>query len=269
MRSTSGGAHPVWTSAADSRFKVSDPKDAMKAGGELGHGGPTLVAQDPEPTTAEPPASRPLAIVIIEAEAKTLWRDLNWVVAAWAAPTARVKRLSFLRGGPSRWLDIDLPTGETSAPDRSLRRVTVVTAKLFRNNVDFGGDQHYTRVRLDRAQREVTEHLEEQVPDRDRPWAEPLQSEPIDLPRRDAPPDAHAAAWRQVEEQMAGLVKDRSPWIGEVKTPFPKGLAVPCGDVLAVLEMFQRLGAGRIWIEGDPPPKPRKEGGGWEFGEGK
>jgi hypothetical protein len=242
MRSTSGGASPTWTAWTAPPGVDFTPDDAKEA--------------------AEV-ALLPRVVVVIEADPNALWRYVQWVVDSAASPRESGFRVCFLMPSPARWLDIDLPTGETSPPDRSLRKVTVLTANLFRNNLDRTPDRHYTRIRLDRAQREVTEHLEEQVPDRDRPEAALLHSEPIDLPLRDALPDAHAGAWHQVEEQMASLVKDRSPWIGEIRTPFPKGLAVPCGDVFAVLEVFQRRGCGRIWLEGAPPPQLREDGGGW------
>jgi hypothetical protein len=202
----------------------------------------------------------------VSAAPPALWRYVQWLLATATSPQVRLfAKASFRIPETSRWIDVDLPTGATSAPDPSLRRVPVVTAMLFRENLEKDEGQHFTRVRLERAFREVTERLEAQVPDRDRAQADPLTLGSIALPRSGSPPETRIDALRQLEGQLADLVRGHPTWVGEVKTPYPKGLAVPSGDVIAVLDLFQRLGAGRIWIESPPPPKLKREGAGWDW----
>ena len=44
---------------------------------------------------------------------------------------------------------------------------------------------------------------------------------------------------------------------GEIKTPLPKGAAVPHGDVMAVLDAFLKAGLETVDFEGTPSPLPR------------
>ena len=49
---------------------------------------------------------------------------------------------------------------------------------------------------------------------------------------------------------------------GEIKTPRPKGLKVPHGDVIRVLSTFIKVGVSDVKFEGAPAPMPQAGGGG-------
>ena len=49
---------------------------------------------------------------------------------------------------------------------------------------------------------------------------------------------------------------------GEIKTPRPKGLKVPHGDVVYVLDSFIQVGLTDVKFEGAPAPLPQAGGGG-------
>jgi len=49
---------------------------------------------------------------------------------------------------------------------------------------------------------------------------------------------------------------------GEIKTPRPKGLKVPHGDVIRVLSTFIQVGLEDVKFEGAPAPMPEAGGGG-------
>ena len=127
-----------------------------------------------------------------------------------------------------------------------------IEVKLFRDNLDKGRDEQYTKIR-------VGETFTRSLPKG--PW-----------PTQGDAEEARRVEEKKVMDEITGAIKQawaqqgNNPEVaGEIKAPFPKGLAVPHGDVMSVLDAFVAAGIKQVNFEGAPPPKLRKEGGGWAF----
>jgi biopolymer transport protein ExbD len=127
-----------------------------------------------------------------------------------------------------------------------------IEVKLFRDNLELGVLEQRTKIR-------VGETFTVLLPKG--PW--PKDSLGEDARRMEEEKvmaqvtAAIAAAWAQ---------QGKNPEIsGEIKTPFPKGQAVPHGDVMKVLDSFLAAGIVQVNFEGAAAPMMRKDGGGWGF----
>ena len=85
-------------------------------------------------------------------------------------------------------------------------------------------------------------------------------------PRPPAAPSRRVRARERWAIASAWAQQGKNPEIsGEIKTPFPKGQAVPHGGVMKVLDSFLAAGITQVNFEGAAAPQMRKEGGGWGF----
>lgn len=127
-----------------------------------------------------------------------------------------------------------------------------IEVKLFRDNLDKPVSEQLTKIR-------VGETFTVLLPKG--PWPkdglaedERRKEETATMQKVTA---AISAAWAQ---------QGKNPEIsGEIKTPFPKGQAVPHGDVMKVLDSFLEAGILQVNFEGAAAPQMKKDGGGWAF----
>jgi biopolymer transport protein ExbD len=127
-----------------------------------------------------------------------------------------------------------------------------IEVKLFRDNLDQHRNEQYTKIR-------VGETFTRSLPKG--PWPTKGDDEEARRKQEKVVLDEITAAIAQ-----AWAAQGNHPEVaGEIKAPFPKGLAVPHGDVMSVLDCFLAAGIKQVNFEGAPPPKLRKEGGGWAF----
>ena len=127
-----------------------------------------------------------------------------------------------------------------------------IEVKLFRDNLEQGVAEQRTKIR-------VGETFTVLLPKG--PW-------PKDGPSEDARRMDEEKVMAQVTAAIsaAWAQQGKNPEIsGEIKTPFPKGQAVPHGDVMKVLDSFLAAGITQVNFEGAAAPTMRKEGGGWGF----
>ena len=130
-----------------------------------------------------------------------------------------------------RRIDSALP--RNCGPDRTvsiLDETPRVVVKLFREDHETP-DQAFTRLRLGNR------------------WT-------ADLPVGEDP-EARRALLDALVGEIAAVHHALGPdATGEIKTPLPKGAAVPHGDVMAVLDAFLRAGLEKVDFEGTPSPLP-------------
>lgn len=132
-------------------------------------------------------------------------------------------------------IDSQLP--KHVGPDPTLvfvPEIPFLTVKLFRERID-QPEETFTRIRI--ANRET-----------------------VDLPPRRAEARDRAAALNRLERGIRRLWAARGfdpDAKGEIKTPLPKGAAVPHGDVVAVLDAFVHAGILDVKFQGTPSPLPR------------
>jgi biopolymer transport protein ExbD len=127
-----------------------------------------------------------------------------------------------------------------------------IEVKLFRENLDKPREEQFTKIR-------VGETFTRSLPKG--PW--PTTGDLEDVRRAE-----EVKVMNEITAAIASAwsLQSKSPEVaGEIKAPFPKGLAVPHGDVMSVLDAFIAAGIKQVNFEGAPPPKLRKEGGGWAF----
>ena len=105
-----------------------------------------------------------------------------------------------------------------------------IVVKLFRERHETP-DRAYTRLRVGNR------------------WTADLPSRGTAVAR-----DAVFAALAEELRTVRGLAGAEAE--GEIKTPLPKGAAVPHGDVMAVLDAFLQAGVETISFEGAPSPLP-------------
>jgi biopolymer transport protein ExbD len=127
-----------------------------------------------------------------------------------------------------------------------------IEVKLFRDNLELGVAEQRTKIR-------VGETFTVLLPKG--PW-----------PKDGAGEDARRLEEERVMAQVTQAIaaawaqQGKNPEIsGEIKTPFPKGQAVPHGDVMKVLDSFLEAGILQVNFEGAAAPLMRKDGGGWAF----
>ena len=77
-----------------------------------------------------------------------------------------------------------------------------------------------------------------------------------DLPAGEAPETRRSVLAALAEELGAVYELMGVDAKGEIKTPLPKGAAVPHGDVIAVLNAFLEAGVEQVSFEGAPSPLP-------------
>ena len=77
-----------------------------------------------------------------------------------------------------------------------------------------------------------------------------------DLPRSGDPDGRHAVLAALAEEIRTVHELTGAAAAGEIKTPMPKGAAVPHGDVMAVLDAFLEAGLDNVSFQGAPSPLP-------------
>lgn len=77
-----------------------------------------------------------------------------------------------------------------------------------------------------------------------------------DLPVGDDPRTREAVLDTLVDEIRSVRLALGPDASGEIKTPLPKGAAVPHGDVMAVLDAFLRAGLEKVDFEGRHSPLP-------------
>ena len=81
-----------------------------------------------------------------------------------------------------------------------------------------------------------------------------------DLPR-DGDPRARAAVLATLVDELQAVHRELgADASGEIKTPLPKGAAVPHGDVMAVLDAFLKAGLEEVDFEGARSPLPFRDG---------
>jgi Biopolymer transport protein ExbD/TolR len=118
----------------------------------------------------------------------------------------------------------------------------LITVKLFRENYDSSTEAPFTRVRVG-------------------------QNYTFDLPAgewtgKSDEDDKRLAAYEATFKQIKGAIlaikeQQNNPGVkGEIKTPRPKGTAVPHGDVVDVLNAFLDVGIDDVKFEGAPAPLP-------------
>ena len=149
-----------------------------------------------------------------------------------------------------RRIDSFLPKDRgIQATQQFVEELPMVTVKLFRRNMD-DPDNAYTLIRLGN-------HYECKLPKGD------FDEKDIEGTKRrleeydkvfEGLRNAIAATWRKM-----GNNPDAK---GEIKTPRPKGLKVPHGDVVRVLDTFIQIGLTDVKFEGAPAPMPTAGGGG-------
>ena len=123
-----------------------------------------------------------------------------------------------------------------------------VQVKLFREHLDRPPSEQFTRIR-------VGESFTVALPKG--PW--PTGGALEDARRREEDRvmlqvrDAVAAAW---------ALQGRDPEVGgAIRTPFPKGIAVPHGDVMRAFDAIVAAGLTKVHLEGAKPPT----GGPWKW----
>jgi hypothetical protein len=268
LRSTPGGVKPLWSAHCSWQLSVDDLNASMEALRAL-HGAlvEVLGARDKAgPLRDESRHSR--ARLLVDPHPSALWRYAQWVVATAASPQLKVYHFAFSMLQPGVWLDNELPRDNEDRfePATVKPEATLLVVKLFRENLERPEVQRFTKLRLTREPGMLAGGMEtEEAGVAGDPDAKPAPEFLVEFPAGDAPSGLHAARWRLVETHIRTLAATGLPSLGEVRTPFPKGLGVPYADVAAVLDLLQRLGCKRTTLEGAPPPLLRKEGGGWAF----
>ena len=142
--------------------------------------------------------------------------------------------------------------GQSSAP-ATVTPFQDITVKLFRQGLeDKDVNNQFTEVRVGEMRKLELPHG---------PWS--MKGDDEDIRRRTED---------KVFEEVTGLIaaaweqQGKNPEVkGEIKTPFPKGQAVPHGDVMRVLDCFLAAGILQVNFEGAAAPLMKKDGGGWEF----
>jgi biopolymer transport protein ExbD len=127
-----------------------------------------------------------------------------------------------------------------------------VQVKLFREHLERPPAEQFTRIRVG-------------------------ESFTVTLPKGPWPQGGELEAARRREEERvmarvtqavaaAWTLQGRSPEVGgQIRTPFPKGVAVPHGDVMLAFDAIVAAGITNVHLEGAAPPLPGKAGGGWKF----
>jgi hypothetical protein len=138
--------------------------------------------------------------------------------------------------------------GPQDHPVNVIRPFQDVQVKLFREHLDRPPAEQFTRIR-------VGESFTVTLPKG--PW-----------PQGGALEDARRREEERVRAQVtaavaaAWTVQGRSPDVGgQIRTPFPKGVAVPHGDVMLAFDAIVAAGITQVHLEGAAPPLP----GGWKF----
>ncbi len=148
-----------------------------------------------------------------------------------------------------RRIDSALPKDRgIQATQQFVDELPMITVKLFRQNMDVP-EEAWTTIKVGNnfrrelpkgewagTQKEDTERQEEY----DRIFAE------VEIAIRDT--------WAKMNHNPEAK--------GEIKTPRPKGLKVPHGDVIRVLSTFIQVGLKDVKFEGAPAPLPQAGGGG-------
>jgi len=150
-----------------------------------------------------------------------------------------------------RRIDSALPKDRgIQATQQFVDELPMITVKLFRQNMDDPNpDNQNTTIKVGNNYRfELPNGVWEGTLDADRD-----RQEKYDKVFKDV-----EAAIRETWEKMGNNPEAK----GEIKTPRPKGLKVPHGDVIRVLSTFINVGLGDVKFEGAPAPMPEAGGGG-------
>lgn len=185
----------------------------------------------------------PRARLFVDAERDARWRWVQWALAVASAPRLKIYRLTFLSSEPPGTFDVDLPKDRAQHPEPvKITPFRDIEAKLFRDNLEKGVSEHRTKIRVGDT---FTVLLPKGPWPVDREAAEARRSEEARVMAQVTA--AIAAAWAQ---------QGKDPQVaGEIKTPFPKGQAVPYADVMHALRSFREAGIANALLEGAAPPK--------------
>jgi hypothetical protein len=255
LRSTPDGAAPAWREHGSWSLDIAEPQAARQALRDLHRALRDVLGSREERPALWSADAHSRALLLVDGEESALWRYVQWVLATAASPQTRVWRLSFALPGSGEWVDHELPKdrGQQGSPV-DVKPFKDIEVKLFRDNLDKPLSEQYTKIR-------VGETFTVLLPKG--PW--PKEGDRVAARRREEARvmDQVAAAIKQAWAQQ-----DNNPDIaGEIKTPFPKGLAVPHGDVMSVLGAFAAAGIQQVHFEGAPPPPKLREKDGGQLGE--
>ena len=150
-----------------------------------------------------------------------------------------------------RRIDSALPKDRgIQATQQFVDELPMITVKLFRQNMeDPDTDNQWTTVKVGNNYRfELPKGVwaNEAIKDRERQEEYDKIFADIEIAIRET--------WAKMDNNPEAK--------GEIKTPRPKGLKVPHGDVIRVLSTFITVGVSDVKFEGAPAPMPEAGGGG-------
>jgi len=150
-----------------------------------------------------------------------------------------------------RRIDSALPKDRgIQATQQFVDELPMITVKLFRQNMDDPDtSKQWTTIKIGNNHRfELPKGV----------WAGKAES---DAKRQVEYDEIFTKVEAAIRETWAKM--DNNPEAkGEIKTPRPKGLKVPHGDVIRVLSTFINVGLQDVKFEGAPAPMPQAGGGG-------
>ena len=144
------------------------------------------------------------------------------------------------------------------ATQQIVDELPMITVKLFRQNMDDPNpNNRWTTVKVGNDfRRELPKGV----------WTASNKPDQVQGSMSD---EDRQTEYDRVFNEVRGAITDtwnrmeRNPEAkGEIKTPRPKGLKVPHGDVIRVLSTFIQVGITDVKFEGAPAPMPEAGGGG-------
>ena len=150
-----------------------------------------------------------------------------------------------------RRIDSALPKDRgIQATQQFVDELPMITVKLFRQNMDDPNtDNQWTTIKVgNNFRRELPKGT----------WAGTQKEDDERQEEYDKIFDEVEVAIRDTWARMNHNPEAK----GEIKTPRPKGLKVPHGDVIRVLSTFIKVGLADVKFEGAPAPMPEAGGGG-------
>ena len=150
-----------------------------------------------------------------------------------------------------RRIDSALPKDRgIQATQQFVEELPMITVKLFRQNMDDPNtDNQWTTVKVGNNYRyELPKGV----------WDGTVEGDRERQEEYDKIFEQVESAIRETWSKMGNNPEAK----GEIKTPRPKGLKVPHGDVIRVLSTFIKVGLEDVKFEGAPAPMPEAGGGG-------